>query len=63
MTKWPVHKQSPRTIQKHVEHQDATDNAAMISTEKTTLDLCDIWQLKMPVHGDFLRPPLSEENE
>jgi len=25
MTKWPVHKQTHRTTQKHVEHHDATD--------------------------------------
>jgi len=25
ITKWPVHKQTHRTTQKHVEHQDATD--------------------------------------
>ena len=25
MTKWPVHKQTHRTTQKHIEHQDATD--------------------------------------
>jgi len=25
MTKWPVQKQTHRTTQKHVEHQDATD--------------------------------------
>ena len=25
MTKWPVHKQTHRTTQKHVAHQDATD--------------------------------------
>jgi len=25
MTKWPVHKQTHRTTQKHTEHQDATD--------------------------------------
>jgi len=25
MTKWQVQKQTPRTAQKHAEHQDATD--------------------------------------
>jgi len=25
MTKWPIQKQTHRTTQKHVEHQDATD--------------------------------------
>jgi len=41
MTKWPVPKK------------------AFISTVNTTPDICtgDIWQHKMQVRGDFLRPP------
>jgi len=33
MTKWPVQKQTHRTTQKHVEHQDTTD----IQKKKTHL--------------------------
>jgi len=37
----------------------ARTNEAMISTVNTTPDICtcDIWQYKMQVRGDFLKPP------
>jgi len=49
MPKWPVHKQTHRTTQKHVEHQDATD------IQKNILDChnCNVHEIKIRKHFDM----------